>query len=330
MPWQKQPISAPVSDAIVTVVDAVDTVVSVLDPILTVAETALELAKVFLHATTDPAAALFDAIVSELETLINDFFGTGVFVLEVNPFNVSAASVLVPGLTNTTAPLIGRHDDFGIPLMTPSEAISHMINSFDDTGDTERPQFSNQASTVAFGFMLTAPDIAGFLALIEAFLAVFNWPGFDIMKKKIQKQASILEPSTYPDWISYRLNSITQMKDLQASLLDLLNTLKGYRNILNNIADLIDLIKLKVDTLKDIVKKFRDQLQALKNAAKATGIYVFDFPLQVGGNSAVKTALNDPFLQSICTLNNGYTAAILFLGGGPSIAPVQAIKELII
>lgn len=330
MPWQKEPISSPVSDAVVSVVDAVDTVVSVLEPILAIAEAALDVAKIFVSTALDPAAALFDALISQLENLINDLFATGVYVLEVNPFNVQAASIVVPGAVGGPAPIIGRWDDFGIPLMTPAEAIIYMIDSFDDLGDSARPQFSNEASVVAFGFIITAPDIAGFLALINAFLAVFQWPGFDLLKQRITKKTAATIPSVYPDWISYRLNSIQQLKDVQDSLLDLINTLKGYRSILNNITDLIDMLETKVKTLEDIVKKFRQLLQNLKNAAKASGIYVFDFPLQTGGNKAVQTALQDPYLQSICTLENGYTASILFLGGGPSAAPIQAIKSLII
>ena len=330
MAWQKSSVGAPVPQAIVSAVDAVDTVVSILDPILTVAETALEVAKVFVKTTTDPAAVLFDAVISDLENLINDLFATGVYCLEVNPFNIQASSVIVPGAVGGPSPIIGRWDVFGIPLMTPNECIINMINSFDDLGDTARPQFSSQASIVAFGFLITAPDIAGFLALIDAFLAVFDWPGFDLMKARMAKQITEPVPSVYPDWVSLKLNSIKQLKDIQDSLLDLVNTLKGYRNVLNNVIDLIDMIKTKVETLQDIVKKFRNQLDSLKNAAKASGIYVFNFPLQTGGNKAIQAALNDPYLQSICTLDNGYTASILLLGGGPSAAPINAIKELVI
>lgn len=331
MTWQKKPIAAPISDALVSTVEAVDSVVSAVQPILTVAETALELAKVFTQTTLDPAAALFDSIISELENLINDTFGSGVFILEVNPFNVQAIPAIVPGATKGPSPIIARYDDFGIPLMTPDECIKLMISSFDDAGDPNRPQFSNHASTVAFGFLVTAPDIAGFLALLDALFAVFAWNGFDLLKKRIQRHTTtITDPSVYPDWNSYRLNSINQLKDLQDSLLELLNTLKGYRDILNNIEDLIDNIKQKVDQLQQILNQFRDKLNSLKNAAKATGVYVFDFPLQTGGNAAVKNALTDPYLQSICTIDNGYTAALLFLGGGPSAAPVNAIKQLVI
>jgi hypothetical protein len=330
MPWQKSSVSAPISDAIIDVADGVDTVLSILDPILTIAETALEVAKVFVKTTTDPAATLFDAVIAELENLINDLFATGVYCLEVNPFNIQASSVIVPGAVGGPSPIIGRWDDFGIPLMTPNECIIHMINSFDDLGDAERPQFSNEASTVAFGFLITAPDISGFLALIDAFMAVFEWPGFDLMRKRMTKQITEVVPSVYPDWISLRLNSIKQLKDVQDSLLELINTLKGYRNVLNNIFDLIDMIETKIKTLEDIVKKFRDRLQTLKNAAKASGIYVFNYPLQTGGNKAVQAALADPYLQSICTLNNGYTASLLLLGGGPSAAPISAIKDLVL
>ncbi len=290
----------------------IGSVLSAIEPILAIAKTLLEIAKVFIEGVEDPFGGLLDAIIEELETLINDLFATGFYIVTVNPFKLEG---------------IRRFDDFGTPLLTPGDIIDEMVESFDDQGDEARPQFTD-AEMTAIGIIATAPDLAGLLGLIQELIAIFKIPEWELVLEWHQEKADDTQvKSEVPDWESLRLNSFEPFGTLQKDLIALLEAAKGTRIVPdNNIADLIDMLIKKIERLQDILDRIQE---ILDNAAgAASGLWVFDYPPTAGGNEAIKAALRDPYLEQC--VPNGYSIGTLIVGGGPSLEPVNALRQLLL
>src|SRR5271154_5548535 len=151
MSWNYQNVAGPIPSGLANIVQEFGTVISALSPLLSAASAAVEAAQIFFNPTTSPYAAIVTALIAELEAFNNDLFATGVYYLSV---------------TGDTALNLGipvKHDSLGIPLLTPKQAIQAAINSFNDTCDTNRPQFSQYAEITAFGIMATSPAPEQFL-----------------------------------------------------------------------------------------------------------------------------------------------------------------------
>src|SRR5207244_7723 len=147
---------------------------STLTPILSTVSTLLSVAQAFYTSTTDPYKSLVTGLLSQAQAFNNDLFGTGVFNLSVTADNRQGRI---------------RYDSFGMPLMTLQEAILAAVDSFSDTGDTFRPQFSLSANVVAVGFLATAPSPDQFKALLDSLLSILDlpdWSNFRLRIKRIQ------------------------------------------------------------------------------------------------------------------------------------------------
>lgn len=313
MPWQQSPVNGPISDAIKSALTPVSNALGAIAPILSAAQALLNIAKAFISGTTDPTQSLLSSLISELEDLVNDTFGSGVFLLTVNPFKLEG---------------IQRFDDFGTPLLTPAEAIDIMIESFDDLGDQARPQFSDSATVTAFGLMATAPDLAGLLDLIRQLLALLNIPEWELILTEHEEKADDqFVKSQVPDWESLRLNSFSPFDQVQRDLLELLEAARGTQVVADdNLTDLIEMLTKKVSRIQEITERIRDIID--QAAGSATGLYTFNLPPTVGGNELIQQQLRDPFLEQC--VPNGYTVATLFVGGGPSLTPVDNLRKLLL
>lgn len=314
MSWKQSPVNGPVSDAVKDALTPISNSLGSVAPLLATAKALLDIAKVFVQGVNDPFAQIISQAADELEDLINDTFGTGFFVLTVNPFKLEG---------------IRRFDDFGTPLLTPSQAIEIMVNSFDDLGDENRPQFSDSATVTSFGIMATAPDLAGLLDLIRQLIALFAIPEWELILTEHERRSDdTVTPSVAPDWESLRLNSFSPFDEVQRNLNELLEAVRGTTVVPDsNLADLIDLITQKVTRLQQLTEQIRAIID--QAAGSVTGLYVFELDPTTGGNNLIKQELRDPFLEQ-CTPDNGYTVSVLFVGGGPSLIPVQNLKELLL
>lgn len=313
--------------------------------------TLLDTAKAFLAGTSDPYTALFQALLDQVESLINDTFGAGVYQLYVNPFEIQApsSSEIAGSLTsvlntNVTADTIKgasraknswfQCDEFGIPTLTPAQVINHMVRSFEDEGDLKRPTFSSGSQVTAFGILITAPSISGMKDLLEPLMQVFEMRPFTRLLEKLQSKTPLDDfPTPFsrrPDWNNtLSLSSIPILREQRDVLINALNLARGYvANADDSLGDLIRTIERKVQDLLSVVQQFNDLINKIKNATAASGAYIFDFPPQSGGVEAIKEALNaTPELRRLTA--NKYSAGVLFVGGGPSMIPVNTIRELL-
>lgn len=311
MPWRDTGIAKPIPNAIADVLSVAGGAISVIEPLLSAIKTLLQVAEAFYHGVLDPLAATVQALLTEAQNFITDFFGTGVFSLVVDAVN---------------RPGIVKYDSLGIPLMTPGQAIFTAIDSLDDLGDINRPQFSVDASIVGLGFMATAPSPDQFLALIALLRRIFTIPEWELIFKIVNRHRIVVAgPPVPPDWRSLRLNSIQEMKDLEDGMLALIQMLRGYAVVPDtNIQDLVDIIDQKLSLLKDLMDKLKQLVSDLRHT---TGIFVMNMPIGVGGNARLKEFLRDCPLEHS---HNQYTIMSVFVGGGPSLQPIDKMRALII
>jgi hypothetical protein len=284
--------------------------IATLQPILQTIKSLLQVAEAFYHGSLDPLSTVVQALLTEVENLVNDFFATGVYTLVVDPIN---------------RPGIVKYDSLGIPLMTPGQAIFTALDSLDDKGDPARPQFSDDAQVSGIGLLASAPTVDQFLTLITQLSGIFTIPQWELVFKIAKRHTRTPAVPTPPDWQSLRLNSIAEMKELQDVLLALTQMLRGYAVVPNtNIQDLINIINTKISKLQDILNTMNSLISGLQNT---TGIFVMNMPIDVGGNNRIKTYLRDcPMERS----TNQYSIMALFIGGGASLQPVDKMRRMMV
>ena len=345
MSWEKKPVPAPLIDGLEDIATAIT---SITQPVIVLLETALaaiEVAKIFFLTSANPTTALANALIGELEKLNNDTFGTGVFQLVVQPFDIST-KFTIPGVgllssVDTDAKLVEfaqagatfALDDFGIPALSPQTNISKILQSFDDEGDSERPQFSDGAQVTAFGFMITAPNVGDFNDILESLLAVWEIGDFrkllNRLKESINAETAgvIPIPSRKPDWDSVRFNSVDFLAKTQNEINKQLAFLKGLIGSVDDIlGDFIILVERKITNLKTIIEEFNALINTIKNALSASGVYLLNVPPATGGNEYLKEQINDPQFQSS---KDSISASVIYVGGGASLAPVDAIRTIL-
>ena len=175
MPWTQKTLLPPLPPEAQDVVDDLNTVAGSIVPILDAAATLLDAAKIFFSAGTDLYAALMTALITDVEDLVTDLFGTGAFELMVH-----SSAVLSTKLPK---------DKSGIQLITPADAVNLAIQSFDDLGDDQRPQFSDSANIAAFGFLVTAKDVFLLVEILEILFSVLGLPQIKVLFEDL-KEAS--------------------------------------------------------------------------------------------------------------------------------------------
>jgi hypothetical protein len=311
MSWVSQDVVHPIPSSLATLVSGTSSLISSITPVLHAASTLLTAAEVFFSPTTNLYAAFVTGLLTEAQNFNNDLFDTGVYQLTVSGDTIGG---------------VVKYDSFGIPLLTPGQAIQAAISSLSDLGDVNRPQFNNTAEVTAIGFMATAPSPDQFITLINNLLNIMNlqdWLNFSV--KFTRRITPPIPQSVPPDWQSLRLNSIQDLASVQQAVNNLISTLLGYQVIADNIiTQLVNLINAKTAQLTAL----NVQLTRLINDLKATtGMYVMNLPPTIGGNSALIAAFTDcPLSQS----TNQYTICSIFVGGGVSLEPVNLFRQMVL
>ena len=313
MPWTIKTIGSPLSPEIEEISDQMQSDLVPVTDLLDAAVVLLDTAKIFFQSGTDPLKTIFEPLVSQMETLISDFFGTGLYELVIDPFKI------FPGEVNYET------DKNNIPILTPGNCINLAIQSFDDQGDPNRPQFGDTTEVSGWGFLITAPNIELFKQAVKEFLVFWNSDIFKYTKLEIDKRRS--GPVLYskkPDWSSLRLNQIEDLNTMYQALLTGLSLARGYLAVADDaINDTIDSLTRKIDQINNVISLLQDTVDAL---SKSLNIYTFDLPLGVGGVNRIKAELPDAALTA--AKNNKYSMLALYIGGSSSAAAAELIRDL--
>jgi len=314
MVWTNKPLIPPLPPELLSIANTLSGVATTVGSVLDVLGQLLDIAKVFYQLAADPLKALVGAVIVEIEDFINSLFATGVYQLIVDPFAVVQAGQ--------------RKDRWGIPLLTPGDAINIAIKSFYDEGDLNRPMFPDTANVCALGFMVTTPSYGKILTLLESLWNVFKLDDMQFTLRKLQEAKDGPPPfSRPPDWDSIRLNQADDMAEIQKTCLDALSTVKGYIVTVDDIIiKLIDLIRKKVQDLEDAVDIFNLLISNIQAIADMNQALILDVPLGVGGIPRLEEELMHPALMANKT--NQYTYMYLLVGGGPSADTVEILRGL--
>lgn len=345
--WEQKAIKAPLDNEVIRIIEQLKTNTGKVVTGLTLVANALDIAKVFFTVTEDIFAAVMDLIITDLENLNNDLFGTGAFQLAIHPFSV------IDETKRRKLEKEGKEPPpFEIQYITPRQAVNHAINSFDDKGDGARPQFSDGAAVSAFALLITAKDLGLYISLMEKMAKVWNTKDIKFALKKAKEKAKIwydkdfdeslteeekkakekeknLPPSTGADWQSVRFNQIKALGDIQQQINNTLATARGYTLYPQGVTSLIDSLSRKLKQLAVTVETFQAVVDDLTNIPELAGVHVLNIPLGIGGNNRIKKELPNPEFQGIENDIYRYTFMLMYVGGGPSAGSVEAIRKLI-
>jgi hypothetical protein len=95
MSWHNVKIATPISKELAKVVGSLSTITTTLSTLANALVVLLEVAKTFILSTLEPFVLLVNAIITELENLINNLFSTGFYNLTVNPFELRPGPTLI-------------------------------------------------------------------------------------------------------------------------------------------------------------------------------------------------------------------------------------------
>jgi len=317
MSWTRKTIASPIPKELQGIAASVDSVASSIDAVLGTIKSLLEAAKIFFLSASDQFKAFAGPVIAELEAIIDNLFGSGLYMLQVSPFTVARKS---------------GYDPFGFPLLTPRDAIISATSSFDDEGDENRPDFGSSGIVSLLGIMVSVPDAQQFYEIIKKLLAIFDIGEIQELVFRIENlldfrsraSTPTAQPTTPPDWVSYKLNNIQILKDTENALLDGLQTFKGLLTVPDTIIeDIINTIENKLAVFNNVAKQLRD---ISFNVGFASGIYTTTLSNSGGGNAALKEAIQDPALGRS---TNGYTYMLLFVSGGEAAPVVGTLNTLL-
>lgn len=316
MPWEiNRPITLEPPPELVSITGSFELLGTNVGAILEIAKDLLEAAKIFYFITADPYKALVAALITELEEFINDTFGAGIYSLIVDPF---------------TAIMHGkRYDRWGIPLVTPGDAINLALASLDDEGDPNRPIFSPNANIAGCGIMLTTPSYGELFNLLQALWNLLQLDYLLFLMQKLDRfKNGRSDRGRMPDWVGFKISDIPIMGRVQSAMLDALATVKGYIVVTDEIiTQLLNVLTQKLDDIQYIVDTINILIANIETLVGLNQAVVFDMPKAAGGTDRLRAELQDPVLMS--NRINEYTFMILFVGGGPGADKAEILRSLL-
>jgi Abnormal spindle-like microcephaly-assoc'd, ASPM-SPD-2-Hydin len=208
--WQEFSLDKIIPEQIKTAAEKITEVTGKLSEVLGIMKGILNLIKSFIIDISDPIQIILKAIQVLIDNLINDLSATGIYLLAIYPGDprstFSKAPQLLDGatidLTNPNLPkkikdkyadsirrrektIQADDEDKQTAFGTVVESLdsvkggskaffNKIIQSFDDTGDSKRPQFSSDAYTGGIVLVADSGDIANLLNSVEKLLKIFN------------------------------------------------------------------------------------------------------------------------------------------------------------
>lgn len=203
MTWRKVPVTTPITDEIANVVSSLSSVTATLSALFAAITTLLEIAKAFVVGVIEPFEALVDAIITELETLINDLFATGFYVLTINPFELTNSAGLIK--INQQRKLLNDEEDAAI-AQYKAEEKQLQIELF-QASNAERSVINTKLAAIENKRTLKRNSLNNQRQILELERADYGFDSFGI---------PILTPS---DCIAQAINSFDDLGDAERPIL---------------------------------------------------------------------------------------------------------------
>ncbi len=344
--WQPLLMLAP--PGLKAIVDAVSPPLQVISAVLSVIAAILEALADILLGLPDLYRALIMAAYTALKGLIEDIINAGFYLYFDAPGITSlAASPAEMGLPTKPVQIFTAGMTGGPPpAATPdryAQWATRFAQSFDDPGDTHRPQLSGGATISAVFIAAAAPSLDALRQAIYLLGMLFNiQPFIDALDKFKPAPDPDLTRARgnpmAPDWYSARLQDLFPPL---AGLMAIPEALKALllmgTGLTSLIADLVLALKAKVKTLQDLVAVIQ-AIIALLDALTSAGLYVLPVASTTGvdglkqGFAAAQNRPPGGFMAAICLLAAGPgapTATTLYnmLGQGGALTNLQNARE---
>jgi uncharacterized protein YbaR (Trm112 family) len=312
MGWTNTKVTKPIPKEVQKIVTPISDFVSAVQTPLDVISGLLDVAQAFYIGATDPLKPLAGSLLSEVDGFLNNFFATDLYSLTITPYTPEGR----------------RSYDLitGVPFLCPQEAIKLAQESFDDKGDSSRPQFTSKAGVAGFGFLVIGESANELARLMNLLDSIFNIPEFRTAAGKIEQHLDdAVIRSTAPDWKRYNLAAFSEFAFLKQKLSELAEIVRGYLTTADDaINDLIDTIELKVAVIQSILE---DLDYFLNRLGKANNIWFWRVPSTLGGNQKLKKELEIKLNSCLC--EDTFSAIQLYVAGGASTASLSAVDSII-
>lgn len=289
---QLQPVAALVGD----VAAGLETVDGTLN-------TAIDGLSAFTETYTDPAASVTQAIITEIENLIADL-----------------AQIGAAGLT-----LYPKSPDKPIGWTRWKQTV---IDSFFDTGDLNRPTYSDAATCGGMVIVGAAPGYREFLQELKPLATLLDWR--DLLEKLTRilaekPPAPVTPTSIKPDWQAFNARLLTPVADGEDYLLELMGSIRFTVAKGKSIYQLFAESGTRtIQRLLGISQRLQEMIALFTADLAAADIYTLTISEQVGGVNywirEFQTAVLPPIISE-----SAYVGGIALCGGTGTLAGLQKI-----
>ena len=209
--WKQQAILGNIPPELSAPFDAISGATGTLLQVITVVKTTLELIEGFLISSADPALEALKSVLQEIINLLNDLVGAGFYAISVDTMDHGqvitepvdlAAAINKATQGDANAPSAADISPIATKVLNPEANIDKIIESFDDIGDTGRPQFSDSAEVGMITILGGTISPADFVEILFSILSIFNSDDLRNLGERVAK-------SVITESISFNITDIT-------------------------------------------------------------------------------------------------------------------------
>lgn len=377
--WRVKSLDLP--PGVKEVVGVAGVVTSAVGAYLQTVVAALKVVEAFAETSVDLYTSIVNQFITEAQNFINDINEAGVSVLIDYPQNINPAlfnpvsqanlggTVFDANLTGgaKTAGDVNRTDEEGQnrlqaiasrrrnwnppsrDLLNYPQAITRIVNAFDDPTDPLRPQFSDSANTFGAIIMVQSQDVSIFLRLVSSLNGLFGlddldqiqWPGFEDWFADLGKSFTDLteqeicsldltvdsffrNAGRHPNFImNVRLGELfPPLKEALDALSEILEQLRPNGDITSFVEKIIEAFEAKIARLEVLATRLEQLGEQLQDAFGATSFAMLAVESNTGNNGFKLGVLNSTGAPQF---ENSLVCSVLVYTGGPGVHVLKTL-----
>ena len=277
-----------------------ETGAQVIDDVFALISDALEVAAAALSVVAEGIIEAMAAIKNAMQILLDaiwDMINIGLYFL-YDVSNVSSNPLFADGVSG----VLGRVD-----------------SSFDDLGDSMRPQYTDSAEVLGHVFLMGANNFPSIVDIINLIRELFGIPEIDFNYTDTDlsyPEFIVNGMSTPPDWHSQKISDILRpYEDIKNLLEFALNMLDFGTAIGELIGQFVEIIKQKIQILDALNEKIQSFIDAIEALIALSGMYMLQVKSNTGlpgFRAGIQESIGKP------TWDSQYVIGFCMLTGGPA------------
>ncbi len=278
------------------------------------------------------AGGLLGDALNALSGLLDTLSQLVSFMSDAMQQSIAALAAIIQGLIDQIFNLLQTGIYFYLdkgPLFTGSDPdgldgfLTRWQDSFDDLGDSHRPQFLDNAGISAMFFIVGANDLPSLRALMKLLAQLFGIPALDLTIDQFGMDIpETIEQgmSTPPDWESVKLSEVcppfVKLGEVLMQALGMLTVTDSYSGMLESLAKII---AQKAELLDAISNEIQSVVDSITSLISSSGLYV----LQVNSTGIDELINNTKSAGNIPDWNHeSWVSGVCLLGGSADFSPV--------